>query len=146
MVPVLREQLAIVRELLGGLSADRAGFRYAPGKWSVRESLGHVIDTERVFGFRAFWIARGATEPLASFEQDDFAATAGHEQCDLRGLVEEFAAIRDGHIRMLEHLPRDAWTRIGTAGGSPLSVRAAAFTMAGHVNYHITLFRERYGL
>lgn len=146
VLPLMSEQLATIRTLLGSLSEERAGFRYAPDKWSIRQSLGHVIDTERVFGFRTLWIARGVTEPLSAFEQDDFAAAAGHDVCPIRELVEEFAAVRDGHIRMLKHLPREAWTKVGTAGGSPLSVRAAAFILAGHVSYHLNFFRERYAL
>lgn len=146
VVPMLTEQVTPLRELLRDLHEERAAFRYAPDKWSVRESLGHLIDTERVFGYRALWIARGDTAPLPSFEQDTFAAVAGHDQCSITELVDEFVALRQSHLMMFNHLPAEAWTRSGEAGGSPLSVRAAAFIMAGHVLHHTALFRERYGL
>lgn len=146
VVPVLTEQVTPLREMLRDLNDERAAYRYAPGKWSVRESMGHVVDTERVFGYRALWVARGDTAPLPSFDQDAFAAVAGHDHCSLTELVDEFVQLRQSHIMMFNHFPDDAWARVGEAGGNPLSARAAAFIMAGHVNYHLALFKERYGL
>lgn len=146
VVPLLREQVDELRRRLGSLTEERAAFRYAHGKWSVREVMGHLIDTERVFGLRALWFARGSGHPLPGFEQDDFAATAGHDQVLISELVEEFALLRQSHILMFEHLPPEAWARIGSASGNPLSTRAAAFIMAGHVNYHLALLQEKYGV
>ncbi|MEO5798979.1 MAG: DinB family protein [Gemmatimonadales bacterium] len=146
VVPILVSQVTPLRELLRNLSDDRAGFRYEPGKWSVRESLGHLIDTERVFGYRALWAARGCTEALPGFEQNDFTVVAKHDSCAIGELVDEFTALRESHIHMFNHLPTEAWARSCTAGGNPLSVRAAAFIMAGHLIHHTAIFQERYGL
>ncbi|MES2306296.1 MAG: DinB family protein [Gemmatimonadota bacterium] len=146
VVPILVSQVTPLRELLRNLSDDRAGYRYEPGKWSVRESLGHMIDTERVFGYRALWAARGATAPLPSFDQDAFGITAHHDSCSIGELVDEFTALRESHIHMFNHLPVEAWTRTTIAGDHPLSVRASAFIMAGHVIHHTAVFQERYGL
>jgi hypothetical protein len=146
VVPILAEQALTFRARLGNLTEQQGGFRYAEGKWNVREVIGHLIDTERVFGFRALWFARGASAPLPSFEQDDFAATAGHDLVTIHDLVDELCAIRESHVMMFKHLPKEAWARVGSSGGNPLSTRAAAFIMAGHVHYHLELLRERYGV
>jgi len=146
VVPVLMQQLEPLIERFGSLSEEQASFRYAPDKWSVREVIGHLIDTERVFGYRALWIARGETTPLPSFEQDDFVRTAGHDTVPIVELVDEFCALRESHLLMFNHLAREAWTRVGTASGHPLSTRAAAFIMAGHVIHHLALLQERYGV
>lgn len=146
VVPVLADQAVALHKLLRGLPDDRAAFRYAPGKWSVRESLGHLIDTERVFGLRALWIARGDRQPLPGFEQDDFARAAHHDHCSIAQLVDEFSALRESHVLMFNHLPAEAWSHVGNASGNPLSTRAAAFIMAGHVIYHTAIFHQRYGL
>lgn len=146
VVPVLMQQLEPFLERFGSLSEEQSSFRYAPDKWNVREVIGHLIDTERVFGYRALWSARGATTPLPSFEQDDFVRTAGHDTVPIVELVDEFCAVRESHILMFNHLSPDAWIRIGTASGHALSTRAAAFIMAGHVIHHMTLLHERYGV
>lgn len=146
IVAVLAEQVAPLQASLRSLPGERAGFRYGPGKWSVREVVGHLIDTERVFGFRALWCARGATDPLPSFEQDDFVRTAGHDQYHIAELVDEFVALRESHVLMFRQMSPAAWTRLGTVGGGALSARAAAWIMAGHVLHHTALLRERYGV
>ncbi len=146
IVPVLAGQSPRLRDRLAPLSEERAGFRYAPGKWSVREVVGHLIDTERVFGYRALWFARGESQPLPGFEQEPFAAAAMHDQVPIAELVDEFAALRESHLLMLNHLPSEAWGRLGSASGHPMSTRAAAFIMAGHVSYHLALLKERYGV
>lgn len=146
VVPVLMQQLEPFLERFGSLTEEQGGFRYAPDKWSVREVIGHLIDTERVFGYRALWIARGETMPLPPFEQDGFVRTAGHDKVPIVELVDEFCALRESHLLMFNHLPREAWTRIGTVSGHPLSTRAVAFIMAGHVIHHMGLLQERYGV
>jgi hypothetical protein len=146
VVPVLAEQVQTFRARFRDLPEERASFRYDANKWTVREVIGHLIDTERVFGYRALWFARGAATPLPPFEQDDFAATAGHDLVPIAELVDEFCALRESHIRMFRHLPKEAWTRVGTASNHPMSTRAAAFIMAGHLNYHAALLSERYGV
>lgn len=143
---VLNKQAERVHLALSGLSDERASYRYGPDKWSVREALGHIVDTERVFGYRALSIARGETFSLPGFEQDDYAAAAGHDHAPIDDLAEEFATLRRSHVLMLKHLRPEAWRTVGTVNSHPTSVRAMAFIMAGHVRHHAAVYSERYGV
>lgn len=146
VVPVLNAQASAMHDALSGLSDERAGWRYAPEKWSIRELLGHVVDTERVFGCRALAIARGETHSLPSFDENAYAAIAGHDRAAIDQLAEEFATLRRSHVLMLSHLEEDAWSRKGTVNGNTMSTRAMAFIMAGHVRHHARILTERYGV
>ena len=145
VLEVLARQEQEVRARLAGLSPARAGSRYAPGKWSVREVLGHVIDTERVFGYRALCVARGEQQDLPPFDENAYAVLAGAEAAGIDALVEEFAALRRSHLAMFGRLPGEAWMRTGRSNGRPLSVRAQAWIMAGHLRHHLRILAERYG-
>jgi uncharacterized damage-inducible protein DinB len=133
-------------QALAGLSEERAGHRYAEGKWTVREVVGHVLDTERVFGYRALRVARGDQAPLSGFDENSFAQQASHDACALAELVEELVLVRRGHLLFFRHLPTDTWRRRGVANGNPVSTRALAFMMAGHAAHHLVLLRDRYGV
>jgi uncharacterized damage-inducible protein DinB len=143
---VLNGQAERVHAALSGLSDERAGHRYAPDKWSVREWLGHVIDAERVFGYRAMSIARGEAQSLPSFDEKTYAEAANHEQTPIDELAEEFATLRRSHVLMLKHLTPDAWGRVGVVGEHPTTTRGMAFIMAGHVRHHANVMKERYGI
>jgi hypothetical protein len=143
-VAVLAGQPAEYRALLGALSQEQAGFRYAPGKWSVREVLGHVIDAERVFGYRALCISRGETVSLPSFDENAYAAKAGHDGCALLELLEEFVHVRRGHVALFGHLDQDAWERTGTVNQNAISVRGLAYIVTGHAQHHLGILKERY--
>lgn len=145
-LPVLARQPAQVRAAMEKVSGERAGYRYGPNKWSIREVVGHFTDAERVFGFRALTFARGDKTPLPSFEENEYAAIAGHDRYALPDLVAEFEALRRSNISMLAHLDPAAIARIGTANGSPVSVRALAFIMAGHVRHHLGVLAAKYGV
>jgi hypothetical protein len=145
-LPVLARQPAQVRTALESISGERAGFRYGPDKWSIREVVGHFTDAERVFGFRALTFARGDKTALPGFEENDYAASAGHDRYALPDLVAEFEALRRSHVSMLAHLDSAAVARVGTANGSPVSVRAIAFIMAGHVRHHLGVLASKYGV
>lgn len=146
VLPVLNAQAESVHAALSGLSDERAGHRYAPGKWSVRQALGHVVDTERVFGYRALSIARGESFSLPGFEQDDYAAMAGHDAAPIDELAEEFATLRRSHVLLFKHLDGSAWRRIGVVNQHPTSTRAMAFIMAGHVRHHAHVLTAQYGI
>jgi hypothetical protein len=146
VIQVLTQQRREAAELFSGLSEARAGYRYEPGKWSIREVLGHVIDAERVFGYRAVCIARGEKAPLPGFDENDYAAMAGADAVPLAELVEEFLALRQSHEAMFRHFPEEAWLRIGTSNLKLVSVRALAYIMAGHARHHMEILRERYHL
>jgi hypothetical protein len=141
---LLARQPAEYTALLGALSQEQAGFRYAPGKWSVREVVGHVVDAERVFGYRALCIARGETASLPSFDEDAYAAKAGHDACPLHELLEELALVRRAHIALFEHLDPAAWVRIGTVNQNAISVRSLAYVVTGHAQHHARILKERY--
>ncbi len=143
---VLEEQAMTVRRTLQDLPEARAGFRYAPEKWSVREVVGHCTDAERVFAFRALAFARGEKAALPPFDENEFARLAGHDAVPLAELLDEFAAVRTATLHLLRHLPLDAGQRRGVASGKEISVRALAFITAGHVAHHLGMLRERYGV
>lgn len=144
VVGVLAEQLEQAPGFWGAISEEKSLHRYEPGKWSIRETLGHVNDTERVFQFRAFWFARAFDSPLPSFEQGVAAASAGAHERTLESLLEEFLAIRRAGLALARTTPHEAWMRRGTASGNPFSARAAAFAMAGHAAHHVAIVKERY--
>ena len=146
VLAVLEGQLADVRALVAAVPQEQAGHRYAPGKWSIREALGHLVDVERVLAYRAFCIARGETAPLHGFEPEDYVREAGAESASLRQLVEELEHVRQGNLAMLRRLQPAAWLRSGTADGNAISVRALVYVMAGHVPHHLEILRERYGV
>lgn len=125
--------------LLKGVDGE---FRYAPGKWTVSEMLGHLIDSERIFAYRALRIARGDQKPLAGFEQDGYVQNAPH--CSLADLIEEFRVVRQSTILLFRHLDEAAWSRTGTASEYPVSVRALAFLIAGHELHHRAVLKEKY--
>lgn len=141
----LRDQRRDVLDLFGGLSAEEAGYRYAPGKWSLRQLLGHITDADRVFGFRAYVFARGETAPLPSFDQNVFVDHARYDERSMPSLVSEFLAVRESLILFFETLDPEAATRTGTASGVRVSVRALAYIAAGHAEHHLRVARERYG-
>jgi DinB superfamily len=144
ILPVLRSQMDELDVLLNGVEPDKETFRYAEGKWSVREIVGHLIDGERVFGFRAFCIARGESQNLPGFDQDDYMLTAPYDRIELEDLLSELRLIRLGNIAMLRTLDEEAWNRVGTANDNQISVRALTFIMAGHMRHHMNVLRERY--
>lgn len=131
-------------ELLSGISDEQSLQRYEPGKWTLREAMGHVNDTERLFVFRAMWFARGLDAPLPSFDQEIAVAAARSDDVPWAQLVAEFRAVRDATLAFFKQLPVDAWTRRGVASDNPVTVRALAFMTAGHAIHHATLFRTKY--
>ncbi|MEX2178279.1 MAG: DinB family protein [Gemmatimonadaceae bacterium] len=129
---------------LGTVTEERAGFRYAPGKWSIREVMGHLTDAERVFTYRALHFARGAGTPLPSFDENAWAEVAGAERRTLSEHLAEFAAVRAATIALFHGFSEVEFGRSGTASGNPVSVRALAYITAGHERHHLTVLREKY--
>jgi hypothetical protein len=144
IMPVLRSQLDALDVLLNGVAADRETYRYAEGKWSIREIIGHLIDGERVFGYRAFCIARGETQNLPGFDQNAYMLNAPYDRISLEDLLSELRLARLSNIAMFRTLDTESWELTGTANDSPVTVRALAFIMAGHVRHHMNVLRERY--
>jgi hypothetical protein len=144
IMEILAEQSDALRGLFARVQPERGGFAYAPGKWTLSESLQHVVDTERVFTYRALRIARGDTVALHGFEQNDWVPLSGAGVRTLASIVEEFTTVRAATIALFRGLPAEAWARRGTASGFPVSVRALAFKCAGHALHHEGIFREKY--
>ena len=140
----MEAQVTELRALVGGLDDAAAGHRYAEGKWSVRELVGHVIDVERVFAYRAMCIARGETQSLPGFDEKQYAASSGADARSLADILGEFSELRAANLRMLRSLSPEAWTRSGLANEKPVTARAIAYVMLGHVRHHLGVLRERY--
>lgn len=141
---VIEAQLDETLAFLGGIGEEASLHRYAPGKWSMRQLLSHVNDTERAFAFRALWFARAFDSPLPSFDQDIAAAGALADSIAWVAHVEEFRGVRMSTISLFRNLPPEAWMRSGIASGNSFTVRALAFIIAGHVTHHVKILRERY--
>ena len=141
---VLETQLTDTVNLLSAIPEPRSLHRYAPGKWSIREVVGHINDTERLFTFRALWFARGLDSPLPSFDQDVAMSDARFDDRSLNDLTDEFRAIRMATLHLFRSLPDDAWPKRGIASEKSFTVRALAHITAGHVTHHVNILRERY--
>jgi len=140
----LRAQLVEIPTFLESISEERSLHRYATDKWTIREVVSHLNDTERVFAYRALWFARGYESPLPSFDQDIAIRTSGANERSFRSHIDEFRAVRTATIALFEQVPQDAWMRRGIASDNPFSVRALAWISAGHVAHHLRILRERY--
>ena len=141
---ILRRQRARVAERLAGLSEEQAGFRYAPDKWSVKEVLGHLIDTERVFVYRAMSIARDEKQSLPGFDQDEYVMTGGFDSRSLESLTSEYEAVRNATIAFFESLEKASWLKTGMANDVTVSVRAIGYIIPGHEAHHLSILEERY--
>ncbi len=130
--------------LLSCRDEEEGNFRYAPEKWSAKEVLGHVCDTERIFAYRALRIARADVTPLEGFEQDDYVRNGGFAERPIGDLVEEFIAVRRATISLLRNLDEAAWVRRGVANKNEVSVRALAYIIAGHELHHRRILEEKY--
>jgi uncharacterized damage-inducible protein DinB len=146
VVSALRDSGKEIAAALSAIPESRGGVRYAEGKWSIRELIGHVIDAERIFTYRALRLARGDSTPLPSFEENDYVRMAGSDTRSIADLVAELRAVRESTVRMFASVPDEAWTRTGTVSGRPVSVRALAYITAGHARHHFAILRDRYGI
>jgi len=144
LLRTLEEQNEQTMALLSGLPESKGSLAYAPGKWTLKEVVSHVADAERVFSYRALWIARGDMTPLPGFDQEPWVPNSGANARTLADLLGELRAIRAATLALLRHLPPEAVGRVGTASGNPVSVRAVAWIIAGHERHHMGIVRERY--
>jgi hypothetical protein len=142
----LTEQLQELEQLFETVTDRTALARYADGKWSVKEVIGHLSDTERIFSYRLLRIARGDPTPLPGYDENAYVPAADFDRRPLALLLAELRAIRLSTIAMMEGLPPESWTRRGVANGKPISARALAYIIVGHVTHHLGTLRDRYGL
>jgi hypothetical protein len=143
-ISLMEDQLHETNEFLHAIGSDQSSFRYAEGKWSIRQLLNHVTDTERAFVFRALWFSRGFESPLPSYDQEIAAAGAQADTVEWFDHVEEFLAVRRATLAFFRNLSRDGWQRSGIASDKRFTVRALAFIIPGHVEHHLRILRERY--
>jgi len=144
LLETLEAQRRQTRQLLAGLTEAKALHRYAPGKWSVKEVVGHLADSERVFCYRALRFARGDQTPLAGFDEKAYTPAGGFDTRTVADLAAELDAVRRATIALLGSLDAEALARRGTANGREVSVRALAYIIAGHERHHLAILRERY--
>jgi uncharacterized damage-inducible protein DinB len=140
----LRTQLFETVALLETVTDASAEKAYGAGKWTLKEVVLHMSDTERVFGYRMLRIARGDATPLPGFEQDEWVPHSYANRRTMASLLMEFAAVRASTLALVDSLPAEAWLRKGTASGHAISARALAYIAAGHERHHLTIIRERY--
>src|SRR3569833_349313 len=143
-IAAMERQLIDSESLLGHISEEKSTYRYAPGKWSMRQSLSHVTDTERSFSYRALWFGRGFATPLEGLPENEAAAAAQADRIAWAAHVEEFRRVRLATLSLFEHMPHEAWLCRGVVSGNPITVRALAFLCTGHAEHHFAIFRERY--
>jgi hypothetical protein len=138
ILQVLEQQSEQTRAMLSSVGEERANYRYAPDKWSIKQILGHVVDSERIFAYRALRIARNDKTPIEGFEQDDYVSNGPFEHCRLADLVEEYATVRKATVQLFRALDETAWGRKGVANKNEVTVRA------GHELHHRRILEEKY--
>jgi uncharacterized damage-inducible protein DinB len=144
LVETLASQARATCALLGGLTEEQGNSRYEPGKWSVKEVLGHVNDTERIFSYRALRIGRNDPRPIEGYEQDDYVRYGSFDRCRLSDLLEEFQSVRQSTLLLFKKFDQEAWLRRGVANQNEVSVRALGYIIAGHELHHRAILQEKY--
>lgn len=144
VIAILERQLEESLALFTAIPEEKSLYRYAPEKWSIRQVLNHVTDTERVFAFRALWFARGFEAPLPSYEQNIAASGAEADKISWASHVEEFRRARLLTISLFRNMPAKAWMRSGIASDNRFTVQALAYIIAGHLAHHVVGLRQRY--
>ena len=146
IVDVLRQGGEQLASATGGIPEAKGNHSYAEGKWTVRTLLGHMIDAERIFTYRALRLARGDATPLPGFEENDYAREAGSDARTVADLASELLLVRECTVRLYSSLPDDAWARSGTVNNNTVTVRALAYITAGHALHHLGILKDRYGV
>ena len=142
----LETQLREVRSLLSTIPEGRGGHRYAEGKWSIKEVIGHMCDAERIFSYRALRIARGDDTPLAGFDENKYVPAGKFDARTMASLVDEVVQVRDATMSLVRTLDAEMGARRGNASGKTVSTRALVYIIAGHMAHHTAVLRERYGV
>ena len=142
----IETQSSETQRLIASIDERKALYRYAEGKWSVKEVFGHLTDSERVFGYRALCIARGDQSSLPGFDEQEYMRNANFDDWKIGDIAESYALTRRANIVMFRNLREEDWSRRGTANDTPVTVRAIAFIIAGHERHHLRVLRERYGV
>jgi hypothetical protein len=145
-IQLLTAQVESVPAMLRAVPRDREAFRYAPDKWTIKDVVGHLSDAERVFSYRLLRIARNDPTPLPGFEEKDYVRFGGFDARSLAELTADWAVVRRSTISLVRGLGADVWERRGTASNHAVSARALLYIIVGHVEHHLAVLRERYGV
>lgn len=140
----LKEQPASFTAFIHSIPREKADYAYAPGKWTIKEMLGHILDTERIMAYRALRIARLDKTPIPGYEEDDYVKHAHFSDRDLESLVEELEQLRRANLFLFESFTEEELQRTGTASGYEVSVRALLYIIVGHIKHHRLILEERY--
>jgi hypothetical protein len=144
IVAVLENQQTELLETFKQITEEKSFFAYAEGKWSIKELIGHLTDGERIFAYRALRISRADKTPIEGFEQDGYIENSNFNNTKLSELTEELILTRKSNLIFFRNLTEQAWLRTGTASENPVSVRALAYIIAGHIRHHLNILNERY--
>lgn len=144
LLQILKDNFKEVVSLCEGISEEESLCRYAPGKWSVKEVLGHITDTERIMSYRLLRVGRGDQTPLAGFNETDYVHAAQTNNLPMEAILEDFKATRNAVITQIQNLPDEAWENKGNANGMEITTRAIAYIIAGHEMHHRKIIEERY--
>ncbi|MFB5265830.1 DinB family protein [Paenibacillus enshidis] len=144
IIEILAAQIEETLSILQPLNEEQANFKYASGKWSIKEVVGHITDNERVWTYRLLRIARGDNLVYPGYEQNQFVKEAQFDHVPFKDLLEEFESLRKSTVFMLKGLPAEAWQRQGVLNQDPLTAKQAAYVIAGHEIHHQTILKERY--
>jgi hypothetical protein len=144
IVAAMQSQLDEINELFSQISDEKGLYAYEESKWTIKELLGHLIDGERIFAYRAFRISRGDKTPLPGFDQNPYIENAGYNSIKLADLLKEFLLLRESNILFLNNLTDEMWRQTGVASDHPVSVRAIAYIMVGHIRHHVKILQKRY--
>jgi uncharacterized damage-inducible protein DinB len=134
----------VVINLFKNMSEEQKNFRYEVGKWSPHEMLGHLTDTERIFGYRALCIARGEKKPLPGFDENEYADAARFSEISFESLLEQYRLVREGSLALFKTFTDEVASQIGNANGNPVSARALIWMIAGHEIHHLQVLKEKY--
>ena len=144
IILALKNQHEDLVDIFSEITEEKGLFAYAEGKWTIKELLGHLIDGERVFAYRALRIARGDQTPLAGFDQDPYVENGNFNSSKLADLIEELLQLRSANILMFNNLTPNSWDNFGTASENKVTTRALAYIMVGHIQHHLNILREKY--
>ncbi|WP_340024582.1 DinB family protein [Paenibacillus sp. FSL K6-1096] len=141
---MLREQTQAMLELFNGLTEEQGAYRYAPGKWSIKEMIGHLTDNDRIMSYRLLCFARGEQAPLPGYEQNDYVAAGSFDRFTLQEMITHYRIVRESTLALVDSLPEEVYTRKGSFGGVAMSVRAQLCVIIGHELHHLRILKERY--
>ena len=144
IVAVLENQQLELVDFFQKISEEKSHYAYGADKWTIKEVIGHLTDGERIFAYRALRISRADQTPIEGFEQDGYIENSNFNNTPLADLIHEFFSVRESNIMFFRYLTDEAWLRTGTASENPVSVRALAYIMAGHIRHHVKILNERY--